>query len=118
MKRYLIPLACILPIALSSCGGNLTPIAAVAPALIPADQLAKVRAVCATAAPALNVASAPNLPQVVSETAIDAAAFCNVILAGQVPPTADSNSAAWLDRIVAVLPTVAKAAGVILPMLL
>lgn len=106
-------------LALASCGGNLAPVAAsLAPAFISADQLAKVRSVCVKAGPVLNIAAAPNLPKVVSETATYGAAFCNAVNAGQVPPTADSNSSAWLDRIVTVLPTVAKAAGVLLPLTL
>ena len=119
MNRKLLPLACILPILASCSGGNLAPTAAsLTPVLLTPAQLAAVRPVCARSGPALNAASAPNLPAVVKETAIDAAAFCNAINAGQVPPTADSNSSPWLDRVIAALPSVAQAAGVILPLLL
>lgn len=118
MNRFLRPLACISLLALASCGGNIVPVAAIAPAAIPADQLAKVQSVCAKAGPVLAVASAPSLPAVVKETAVYGAAFCSAINAGRVPPTADSNSANWLSHIVDELPSVARAAGVVLPMLL
>jgi hypothetical protein len=117
MKRLAIPLACILAIALSSC--SLPQLAAFfTPAALSADQFAKVQRGCQLAAPALEVAVTPGLPEKVRETAIYPKAYCDQLLAGTVPATTDANTPAWFDKTLAALKIVARAAGIILPLLL
>lgn len=90
----------------------------VAVAAMPPEDIAKMRANCAAVSSVLGVAAAPGMPAQLRETAVYPQAFCTALNAGQVPPTADANSASWWTGIVAKLPDIARAAGVILPLLL
>lgn len=116
MNRFL---AAASMLALASCGGNLAPIAAsLTPAVLPAEQLAKIQRACQLAGSALDVAAAANMPAQVRETAVYPKAYCDQLLAGMVPATTDANTPAWFDKTITILGIAAKAAGIILPLVL
>lgn len=119
MKRVLLPLACVLPLALAVSGCDKLQFAGFATkAVLPAEQLAKVQRACQLVGPALDVAAAANMPAQVRETAVYPKAYCDQLLAGMVPATTDANTPAWLDRTITILGIAAKAAGIILPLVL
>lgn len=118
LKRYLIPLACILPLTLGSCG-NLAPIAAsLTPAVLSPAQVTQLQQTCQVAGPLLNVAAQPNMPATVSETATYGDAYCRQLLAGALPPTTDANTPSWLPGVIKGVQVAASIAKVALPIIL
>lgn len=119
MKRALLPLACILPLALAASGCDKLQFAGFATkAVLPAEQLAKFQRTCQLVGPALEIAVAANMPAEVRETAVYPKGYCDQLLAGMVPATTDANTPAWFDKTITILGIAAKAAGIILPLVL
>lgn len=104
----------------TACTVNVDTLVKIEPSLtlpIPTAKLTALQVQCAQAQPVLTVATQPTLPAPLVETAAPAAALCDQLLAGEIPPTLDTGTASWLSRIVAALPRIAEAAGVLLPLL-
>lgn len=122
MRKYVSSVALCAAFAaiLAGCnGGNLAPVAAsLTPAVLPPDQLAVVQQMCQAAQPMLAVASAPNIPAEVHDTAIYGAAYCGQLLAGTVPPTTDANTPSWLPQVIEATKVAAQVAGIVLPLIL
>jgi hypothetical protein len=88
----------------------------VATAAVTPENLAKIGALCNAGGAALDAAARIKSAPVLQETAVYGAAFCRPVLDGLPPPaTTDANSPSWLSGIISALPSLAKAAGVLLP---
>lgn len=85
--------------------------------LSPAD-LAQLQQNCRAAQATLSAATAPAAPPAVNGTAIYPKAFCDQVLAGGVPATADAGSPRWLPAVLAAVQTTAQVAGYLLPAVL
>ena len=85
--------------------------------LSPAN-IAYMQQTCAAVEPAVTAAVAPSMPAKVSGTAIFIEAYCSQLIAGTVPSTTDTNTPTWLRNTISILGYAAKAAGVILPLVL
>lgn len=110
MKKLLI-VSCF---ALSACSSAPQIAATATPIFLPPEKVEKIRVTCNRYGPVLEFASSPGMPEILSSTAIDAAAYCKQLNAGFLPPTTDAKTPDWFDRIIAALPTVAQAAGILL----
>ena len=106
MKR-LIQIACVF--ILASCSA--------APILPPA-QLTTLKQTCALAGPTLSAAASSTMPATVNETAAPAAAYCQQLNGGVVPPTTDSNTPTWLPQVIAGVQVAATVAKIALPLIL
>jgi hypothetical protein len=95
MKRILPALA--LPLALTAC--SIPQLAAIGThaALSPAT-VATLTAICRHGEPLVAAAANPAMPAQVQDISVFVAAYCGQLLAGQVPPTTDSNTVSWLDQ--------------------
>jgi hypothetical protein len=92
-------IACILPLALASCGGNLAPVAAtLAPAFLSPETVATMRTWCNRGAPLFAIAQAQTISPQAKEIAATVEPYCRAIVAGQVPPTTDANTPTWLPQ--------------------
>lgn len=124
MKQALYAVAMLLGVVGCTGGAQNTGIgiaqtaATVATVTLDPATLAQMRQTCAAAAPALNVAANPAMPATLHDTAVYPQALCAQLVAGQTPPTLDSNTPAWLGKTLAVTQDVATAAGIILPVAL
>lgn len=123
MIRY-IAAASLLALAACTGGAQNTGIkiaglgAGAASVLLSAEDIATMKGVCQTASGALDIAASPGMPAQVKGTAVYPKAFCDQLLAGTVPATADASSPQWLNTTLAVLSGAARVAGVVLPLLL
>lgn len=91
---------------------------AATPIVLSADEVARIELGCRGALPALAIAAAPGMPAPLRETAVYPQAYCAELLQGRLPPTTDANTPSWLPDTLSMLAIAAKAAGVILPLLL
>lgn len=92
--------------------GGMT-VAAVTP-----ETAAQIADMCALGGAALDAASQVYKDPKMRLTAVPAAAYCKPILAGvppQAAPNTDSNTKRWLSAIIEALPSLARAAQVVLP---
>lgn len=126
MKRYAHGVAIAALLALGACQSQPAGQAAaslagtVSEAILPPADLAKVKAGCTTAAPLLNAAVEPGVSAPVSDTALDAQAYCSQLAAapaGQVPATTDSNTSSWVPAVVTAVEAAAQIAGEVLPLI-
>jgi hypothetical protein len=117
--RTPIVLTCVGFLLVGCSGGTLAPVAvSVAKQVIPPDQMMQLVDGCAAAKPMLDVASAPNMPAKVKDTAVYGKALCDSLLTGVVPPTVDSNTPEWFDTVVKGTQIAAQVAKVVLPLVL
>lgn len=91
---------------------------AATPMVLSADQVAKLELGCRGALPGLAIAAAPGMPAPLRETAVYPQAYCAELMQGRLPATTDGNTASWLPMVLDTLGIAAKAAGVLLPLLL
>jgi hypothetical protein len=99
MKRFALPLACIFPLALASCGGSLAPVAAaLSPAVLSAETISSMRTWCARGAPLFAIAKVQTISPAAREIATAVEPYCGALSVGALPATTDSNSPAWLLR--------------------
>lgn len=89
--------------------------------VLPPEAVSLLKGACAANAPALAIATTPGMPASVADTASYPAAYCQQLAAsppGQVPSTTNSGTPSWLPGALATAGAVAKAAAVILPLVL
>lgn len=85
---------------------------------ISAADLQLLRDNCTLAAPAVLAATDPAAPTTVKTVGVYPQAFCQEILAGKTPATANANSVPWLTKTLTVLKGAAQVAGYVLPFVL
>lgn len=102
--------------------------------ILPDSAIVKIAARCEKYGGLLRYASLPVMPDIVRESAQDAAAYCDqlvvppgrvldeakpvppeVVRAVVLPPTTDGNTPSWMDRVLSGLKTAAAIARVALP---
>lgn len=96
IRRLAIPLACILPLALASCG--VPQIAAVGTrAALSPETVSTLNSICRRGDQLIAIAASPAMPAQVREIGAFVGAYCGQLLTGSVPPTTDSNTVGWLE---------------------
>lgn len=94
-----LSIACTLPLALAACGGNLA--ATLTPSVLSPDTVASLRTWCSRGAPLIALARGQNMMPAAREIADVVGPYCDALMAGQIPPTTDGNTAAWLPTNIA-----------------
>lgn len=98
MKRLLVVLGLL---ALTSCGGNIAPIAAgLTVSAVSPETVARLASLCRAAGPSLNIArSMGALPPGAAQAILaEVGPYCAIMAAGQTPATTDANTLHWLTQ--------------------
>jgi hypothetical protein len=97
MKRFALPLACVLPLALASC--TMPQMAAVGTrAALSPETVSTLNSICRHGEQLIAIAASPAMPAQVKEIGAFVGSYCSQLLAGSVPPTTDGNTAGWLAQ--------------------
>lgn len=116
MKRFAIAAVLVLT-GCSSFTTNPVVTGTVAGTVLPASTVAVMQQTCQAGAPLLAATTGSNIPASISQGAAYFQTFCQTLLAGTVPPTADANSPSWLTTGLSALKVAAQVAGIVLPLL-
>lgn len=141
MKEKMI-IVCGIGVLLAGCGG-LTPqsssvslgqaAAVISAKALPDSVVEKIVNTCEKYGGVLKYATLPMLPELVRETAVDAAAYCEQIVPAPLPttaaaavvtapkttvilpPTTDQNTSSWMDKVIWGLKTAERLTKIKLP---